>query len=1422
MSLNSKEHLNVNISASRVGAYYDHACPRFTAYNILANPEQVGWHKRKIEHTALQDSGKIWEWEALKILQDTGLPFFALDKDGNRVEDVEKVTDKINGFSDLSEEMTINIFSDPGKYLEDLKTGGTGYIYQATIKAPDSFVKNILLKNEDHRDLLTGMLDDSDKTIHANWSICKPDLIRVDIGEDGIPVYSVIDMKHAKRARMSHKVQIAIYVKLIETLFSDNKINGRVNNEAGYLWNFKKAEPKRFDLDVVMPFMHRYFDRILPETLKQIKDCYEDGSDDIFNSTFTAMPTQMCEWCDNFEYCIKWQEEHEPVTLMPYLTSYAQEYLRRMDIPLSIDGFRKYVSEEANRKKLSEDCYSLKKLLINDEQNLSALEKKLLQNKEDHDITAEIKEQSSLAMPAWQDVCLILTVQRDEALDRMYALGLRASVQKEGIDPLGMGFRDTTDGRRYALDLERVFIAKTRDDIDACTRQFMECLYEVLNKCSAYNVSTKEDRDRISVQGYVMDNYELINFEETLLDELLNGAGATDEEYRDKLLAILYWQQGESMVTEVDEQAKDLGIDFPLIVITAAVKRLFSIPSYIAYDLGTVSDALIKEDAYKKLEKYSHALSNTMKSDPINKLWDSGTTNDDDFKGIKTHISIRLSTENRIVREMQKKLGGQLRRRPEPFVLRSCNSGMDVRAAKLWTEYQYEELLKYHDMRSIRMNDLSQMADDGIIMRVSLVEENPISKDTYPGSAAGFKCRYRLENSDSYYNGEMFLGLLLQAGNEKAEDELAGLSKSAEGGKYLPQTIMFPDSQNAIAWIYGIDKIHLKTGNDGVTYVEFERFKGRESEEAAFSGGSEFYIVEQYKNLQGKKVEEALKNDSTISAGRNADGGRTYLYPEKWIKKMDDAAFLDDCLACKPYDKGYDFTASQKKAFKHLFENNLTLLLGPPGTGKTDFIARAVITLCKYYSTKQGLSISVLVAANSHPAINNILAKISEKLEGTEGEPELYKFDKWDDHDADAIDGVTLAKDFTRDSDEKRAGTIYSYSSRKPFVMGATCWQSYKSITKYNGSDFTPENEMFTGYDIVVIDEASQMLMSAALISMQSSLDEPNTRFLIVGDEDQLPPVLQGQYDTSEQPVDFYGSVFRTYYDTAREYGLDYIVPLEEQFRMNEVLSRYPAESIYDVDIEAGGSRKGYHAYDFGSEDPKIATQKLKLKETSGDDLIKVIADPEYPLIVCRIHDGGALEKRDAEIDIATELVKYLRTNMIDPDTGVEYQTGEAGDKAFWGSSSGEGGMGIISPHHEQINRLRESIAVNTGMKRDDIFIGTVDKLQGRQREAVIVSYGVTDPEKAAGELEFIYSRNRLNVAMTRGKKKTVCILSDTLLDPSSELLSVDDDKILKGIDFMTGLLGFMQREEEDTRIDPFTGVMYRGVKVDVYRKRCI
>jgi hypothetical protein len=71
------------------------------------------------------------------------------------------------------------------------------------------------------------------------------------------------------------------------------------------------------------------------------------------------------------------------------------------------------------------------------------------------------------------------------------------------------------------------------------------------------------------------------------------------------------------------------------------------------------------------------------------------------------------------------------------------------------------------------------------------------------------------------------------------------------------------------------------------------------------------------------------------------------------------------------------------------------------------------------------------------------------------------------------------------------------------------------------------------------------------------------------------------------------------------------------------------------------------------------------------------------------------------------------------------------------------------------------------GVRTHQVCVDTVEKMQGQERDLVIVCYGGLVELEEAGELDFAYSRERLNTAITRAKKKCVLVCSREVLEPT-------------------------------------------------------
>jgi superfamily I DNA and/or RNA helicase len=84
----------------------------------------------------------------------------------------------------------------------------------------------------------------------------------------------------------------------------------------------------------------------------------------------------------------------------------------------------------------------------------------------------------------------------------------------------------------------------------------------------------------------------------------------------------------------------------------------------------------------------------------------------------------------------------------------------------------------------------------------------------------------------------------------------------------------------------------------------------------------------------------------------------------------------------------------------------------------------------------------------------------------------------------------------------------------------------------------------------------------------------------------------------------------------------------------------------------------------------------------------------------------------------------------------------------------------VVSPYNMQVNLLRSRLP-------EGALIGTVDKYQGQEAAVVLISMATSSGDDLPRQIEFLYSRNRLNVAISRAHCLSVIVASPRLLETS-------------------------------------------------------
>lgn len=423
--------------------------------------------------------------------------------------------------------------------------------------------------------------------------------------------------------------------------------------------------------------------------------------------------------------------------------------------------------------------------------------------------------------------------------------------------------------------------------------------------------------------------------------------------------------------------------------------------------------------------------------------------------------------------------------------------------------------------------------------------------------------------------------------------------------------------------------------------------------------------------------------------------------------------------------------AEQAEAWRAAFERAVTIVWGPPGTGKTYLLAWMLIGLAAA-ARAAGRPLRVLVSAATHRAIANVGVRIARELRGAgmEAPLRLVKLaGRGSEADREASDaGVEVV-------DDARLEAILAESDATglPVVVGSTVWSLWKRMRAAQAGAEEPAEDLPISpmFDVVVIDEASQMKVPDSLIALSSI--RRGGRVILCGDDRQLAPVVRGSYDEEETLFD---SAFAHF---AGRFGR---LPLRESRRMNEVLVDYPRRTFYPGLVSMVPERR-------------IAgsAEGVDLSDPLDALLWETFLRPEDSVVFCTYAGLTATARNPFEARLAARLATLARAGLRDA-TGAPYTADGFREQA----------LAILSPHRAQNSAILHELTAHGWAYAELPVVDTVERMQGNEREMIVVSYAVSDREYAEREAEFLLDPNRFNVAITRPRSKLVLLMSDEIL----------------------------------------------------------
>jgi superfamily I DNA and/or RNA helicase len=426
-----------------------------------------------------------------------------------------------------------------------------------------------------------------------------------------------------------------------------------------------------------------------------------------------------------------------------------------------------------------------------------------------------------------------------------------------------------------------------------------------------------------------------------------------------------------------------------------------------------------------------------------------------------------------------------------------------------------------------------------------------------------------------------------------------------------------------------------------------------------------------------------------------------------------------------------NLNASQKQAVLKAFSaKDVALIHGPPGTGKTTVLIEII---------RQALlrKESIFVTAPSNTACDNILeravekginalrlghpARIADHLREHTLDFKLALHPLAQDINRAERDLSRLKKKQIRYKERRSPGREEEQSLRREISL---LRQEIQTLRKDIFKIVMKEAEVIIGtpmavqdravrekqFDWVVIDEATQATEPISWIPATHA-----NKLVMAGDHFQLPPTVRSK-EAEQKGLGI--TLFERFYKILAP---EFRMLLDRQYRMNEKIMGFSSKMFY--------------------ENLLVADESVKFQTLSSMPGMQESADTTEPLLFIDTSGKGFEEKLESGSESRfnpeeAQLVIHELKKMI--SLGVHARD-----------------IAVISPYSAQVRLLSSEFSL------PELEIDSVDGFQGREKELVIVSLVRSN---LTGELGFLNDTRRMNVAMTRARRKLIVIGDSAIL----------------------------------------------------------
>lgn len=279
-------------------------------------------------------------------------------------------------------------------------------------------------------------------------------------------------------------------------------------------------------------------------------------------------------------------------------------------------------------------------------------------------------------------------------------------------------------------------------------------------------------------------------------------------------------------------------------------------------------------------------------------------------------------------------------------------------------------------------------------------------------------------------------------------------------------------------------------------------------------------------------------------------------------------------------------------------------------------------------------------------------------------------------------------------------------SREEGLIIGATC--------------FAPRTRRLRGinFDTIIFDEAGQVTLPIAIMAMLAG-----NRFVFIGDHKQMAPVIVAEHKDEWVTASVFETAFRHSPGTM----------LDTTYRMNEEINQFPSQRFYNGKLRCA---------------PSAAGRQFQLPKPPSR--FQTALSTEHASIFINVpHQRNGMRSEEEAAVVADLVAEALRCGLPPSE------------------------MAVISPYRAQGRLIRTTLQkMDIDLPKEEIariVVDTVERIQGQERQMIIISLATSDPAHASARADFYFQPNRLNVSITRPKTKRIIVGSPFLLTAQPE-----------------------------------------------------